>query len=592
VRFQGIRELRRILGFGRYPALLAGGLAAAVSATAAQLTVPLIIRRIIDGALLAPEGGRLARWALLLAGTAIAAGILRELQVLAFALLEQRSLADLRAALLRHLHRLPVSHFEGERSGRLNALFMTEATNTTRLFNPILSESALAALQLAGVILAVAIQFGALVVVPLVLIPIYISTPLWLGRATRRAARRAADARAEATAEVQDAIDLAREIKSLTQESWNARRLAGRFQEVLRRQLRLSVLTSFYGLSHVVFMLTVAALYWYGGRQVQGGGMTVGGLIALVWYVGLLAGPVNQLVGMQARVQTVLGSAGRIFEFLDAPAEVDDDRRETLPHGRHAVEFSAVRFAYPDNPRAALEDIDFRAEPGQRIAVVGPSGAGKSTLIHLLLRFYEPQAGEVRIAGRDVRAYRLASLRREVSLVPQEPRLFPVSVRENIRLGRPDADPAAIERAAKLAYADGFVRALPAGYDTEVGERGCRLSVGQKQRIAIARVVLRDPSVLILDEPTSALDAESEHLVREALERAMAGRTTFIVAHRLDSVLRCDSILVLDQGRLLDRGRHEELLARCELYRRLVSLQFRPQEEPAPELVAAGDPAG
>jgi ATP-binding cassette, subfamily B, bacterial MsbA len=578
-------ELRRVLAFGSHPWLIIGGLLTAVAYTVAQMTVPFAVSRIIDGTLVADTPHQLLRWTIVLGFLAVSVGTLRELEAVAFAYLEQRALVHLRAGMLAHLHELPISYFEAERSGRLSSLFMTEAPAVVSLFNPILGDGIVQLLQLLAVIGVVAYRFGTTVLVPLLLIPIYITTPMILNRLVRAAAQQAADARTEAGGAVQESIDMIREVKTFTQEDWDTARVKRTFGNVQRRQLRVNVTGSFYGFGQVVYLLTVAFLYWFGGRQVQSGQITIGDLIALIWYVSLLASPTNQLIAAQGKIQTVLGSAARIFSFLDSPREERPASALRLTHGKLGVEFESVRFTYSGARQPALDGISFRADPGEKIAVVGPSGAGKSTLIQLLLRFYDPQEGRILIGGRDVRLCPLDSLRREVSLVSQEPQLFSISVRDNIRFGEPTASDAQVEHAARLANAHDFITALPEGYDTEVGERGVKMSVGQKQRIAIARVVLRDPSILILDEATSALDAESELLVREALDRLAEGRTTFVIAHRLASVVESDRILVLEQGRLVAQGRHQDLLRASPLYRRLVSLQFGSAElagEPKP----------
>jgi ATP-binding cassette subfamily B protein len=276
------------------------------------------------------------------------------------------------------------------------------------------------------------------------------------------------------------------------------------------------------------------------------------------------------------------GAAERLGELLQADAVIaDPPAPRPLPApARGAISFEGVRFAYParrDQP--VFQHLDLAVAPGERIAVVGPSGAGKSTLFHLLLRFYDPDGGRILLDGVDLRDTGVAALRRRIALVPQEPVVFAASVRDNIRFGRPDASDAEVVAAARDAAADAFVRAMPQGYDTEVGERGVTLSGGERQRLAIARAILRDAPVLLLDEATSALDAESEEVVQQALDRLMRGRTTLVIAHRLATVLTADRIVVLDRGRIADIGTHRELVARGGLYARLAELQFRDAEE-------------
>jgi ATP-binding cassette subfamily B protein len=272
------------------------------------------------------------------------------------------------------------------------------------------------------------------------------------------------------------------------------------------------------------------------------------------------------------------GATERLMELLAARSPVQDPPSpRALPpvRGGSAVRFERVNFHYPSRPaQPALQDFDLDIRPGETVALVGPSGAGKSTVLQLLLRFYDAQQGAVLVDGVPVRAAALAALRARIGLVPQDSTVFSASARENIRYGRPDASDAEVEAAARAAYAHDFIVALPEGYDTFLGERGVRLSGGQRQRISIARAMLKNPPLLLLDEATSALDAESERMVQAALESAMSGRTTLVIAHRLATVLRADRIVVLDQGRIVDVGRHEELVGRGGLYARLAAMQF------------------
>ena len=341
----------------------------------------------------------------------------------------------------------------------------------------------------------------------------------------------------------------------------------------IRKAWLSSVLSPIIGF---MAFLSITFTLWFGSYEVSQGRLTVGELIAYLVYTMLVAAPVGQLAGLYGSFQVALGASDRIFDLLDTPAEiVSKPGAERLPPIKGSVRFEGVRFHYTDTA-PILNDISFEVSPGQIIALVGPSGAGKSTLVNLIPRFYDVQQGGISVDGYDVRDVTVEGLREQIGIVPQETILFSDTVYNNIRYGRLDATREEVEAAAEAANAHTFIlKDLPEGYQTMVGERGIKLSGGQRQRVAIARAILKDPRILILDEATSSLDSESEHLVQEALERLMAGRTSFVIAHRLSTVQNADRILVLDDGCLVEQGTHFELVAKPEgLYKRLHDMQF------------------
>ncbi|GAC1400199.1 MAG: hypothetical protein NVSMB65_18080 [Chloroflexota bacterium] len=329
-----------------------------------------------------------------------------------------------------------------------------------------------------------------------------------------------------------------------------------------------------------------ALIYWYGGRLVIEGALSVGTVVAFVAYLGNLYRPVTSLANVYVDLRGALGVFDRIFEYLDMVPEVRDaPDAAPLPPARGQVTFRDVTLTYPGAARPAVANLSFTAQPGQVVALVGPSGAGKTTATMLVPRFYDPDTGSVEIDGRDIRGVTLTSLAAQIGLVTQDTFLFHTTVLENLRYARPDATEAEVIAAARAANIHAFIASLPQGYETVVGERGYRLSGGEKQRLAIARALLKDPRILILDEATSALDSTSEALIQEALVPLMAGRTSIVIAHRLSTILSADLILVLDHGRLVEQGTHGQLLARDGLYASLYRQQFR---DPLETLAAVG----
>jgi ATP-binding cassette subfamily B protein len=330
----------------------------------------------------------------------------------------------------------------------------------------------------------------------------------------------------------------------------------------------------------IVIFLTftgIVGVLWIGARDVRAGMMTPGELVQFVIYAVMVAGSVGALSEIWGELQRASGATERLVELLNSEDPVRDAKAvKALPRPvRGEIVFDEVTFHYPSRPEvSALNKVTLRVAPGETVALVGPSGAGKTTILQLLMRFYDPQEGAVRLDGIDLRDMARADFRRAIAMVPQDPVIFAASARENIRFGRPEATDAEVEAAAQAAAAHDFLTALPQGYDTWLGERGVMLSGGQKQRVAIARAILRDARVLLLDEATSALDAESERAVQAAVDSLAEGRTVLVVAHRLATVKRADRIVVFDQGRIVAEGTHEALVAEGGLYARLARLQF------------------
>jgi subfamily B ATP-binding cassette protein MsbA len=400
---------------------------------------------------------------------------------------------------------------------------------------------------------------------------------VFLGRKIRGASRMVQDRLAEAASVVEETTAGIRIVKSFAREEHEIARFSARVNETFTAAMRRARIAAVLGpLIGFMAFASITVTLWFGSYEVLQGRLTAGGLVAYLVYTMMVAAPVASLAGLYAQFQSALGAAERLFALLDTHSDIiTRPDVPALPPVSGEVVFDQVHFDYAKGT-PVLRGVSFCARPGQLIALVGPSGAGKSTLVNLIPRFYDVRTGRITIDGNDIRDVNVHSLRSQIGLVPQETILFSDTVATNIRYGRLDATQEEVEVAARAANAHKFiVDDLPLGYETPVGERGIKLSGGQRQRVAIARAILKDPRILILDEATSSLDSESEALVQEALERLMAGRTSFVIAHRLSTVLNADRILVLNRGRVVEQGTHAELLGdRHGLYARLYRMQF------------------
>jgi ATP-binding cassette subfamily B protein len=488
----------------------------------------------------------------------------------------ERVVARLRETLYRAIVSQEIAFFDGERTGDLTSRLTADTATIQSTVTSNVSMALRNAVQLTGALVLLFVTSWRLALVILAVVPPIAIGAVVYGRRVRRLAREVQDAVAAGSAVAEESLAGIRTVRAFSAEEQEAARYGeanARALEKARRRARASA--SFMGGVTFAGYAAIALVFWYGGRMVAAGELSAGDLTSFLIY-GLLVGvSLGTLADLWADMLRAAGAAQRVFELIDRapavpmrggaqPERVDGD-----------VELDAVSFRYPTRPDVpVLDGVSLRLAPGERVALVGPSGAGKSTVAALLLRFYDPQGGALRLDGRDLRELDPGWLRRHIGTVAQEPILFSTTVAENVRYGRPDATRAEIEAAAAAAHADGFVRGFPDGYETLVGERGIQLSGGQKQRVAIARAILKDPRLLVLDEATSALDAESEELVKRALEALMRGRTTLIIAHRLSTVKDADRVVVLDGGRIVEEGTHDDLMARAGLYRRLIERQF------------------
>jgi subfamily B ATP-binding cassette protein MsbA len=539
------------------------------------VAVPLVERELIDGVILRQRLDLLAPTLALYAGLFLASFGLQVVGGPLRSYVGERLLLHLRRRLFAHCEALSIAFARHEHTGRTMALFVNDA--------PI--ASGLASSTVLGVLSSVlTLTLGVTVMLSLswqlalaagILPPLVIATAGYLTRPLRPAARRAQEKAAELSERLQEALTGMREIVAFGREHSQEQRLGTTLSELLRLRMRLALIDTAIGTGQGLFGLSITlVIIGYGGYLVVQGQTTLGTLIAMRTLFSYVVGPAGQLFGLVSNVQKSLASADRVYAFLDERPRVEDRPRASQPtHLKGNVRFEDVGFAYHAG-QPVLKDVSFIAREGDVIALVGPSGAGKSTLVSLLARFYDPTSGSVVVDEVDVRDMTLAALRRHIGMVFQDTFLFATTIRENIAFGREDANEADIIGAARVAHAWEFIERLPRGLDTQVGERGVQFSEGQKQRLAIARALLRDPRILILDEPTSALDARSEHVLQSALENLMRGRTTFVIAHRLATVQRADRILVLDDGRIVEQGTHAELLQIGGLYAELFRLQF------------------
>ena len=484
---------------------------------------------------------------------------------------------------------MPLVFFARTKVGQIISRVVTDTAQVKNVITTLVTQSfQSAALVLAYVAVLLSTSLS-LTLIALIVAPLVIGALQPLLKRLRRGYRRLGDDYGEMTSVLQEAVSGVRLVKSFRAEPYEERRFldaSNRYSDGLMRITRVAFLAQ--PITEFLGTLVAVAILWIGARMVLvNGSLQSAQLITFLVIVMRLLQPMKQLSQIPTVAQQALAASDRLFEVLDSPSELVTDKGTRVVDGFHdTVVFERVSFAY--EAESVLADIDFTARKGEVIALVGPSGAGKSTLVDLIPRFYEPTAGRILVDGIDSRDIKLPSLRSLTGIVSQDTVLFNDTVRNNIAYGAAERfTDEQIVAAARAANAHGFISELPKGYDTFLGERGTRLSGGQRQRIAIARALLIDPPILILDEATSALDTESERLVQEAIDLLLAGRTVFVIAHRLSTVIHADQILVLDRGRIVERGTHQELLGQRGAYFRLYSMQFR--DEPIEDTPAAAE---
>jgi len=573
-----LAPLRMLLPYvTRHKGLLLGASIALVAAAGTTLMIPQALRRVIDFGFRPDQAGLIDQYfgmLVLVAGALALSSALRYFFVMT---LGERVVTDLRRDVFAHLTRLSPGYFDRVRSGEVVSRLTADTTHLKSAVGAstsILLRNGVLFFGALGLMIATSPGLALLV---LVAIPAIVVPLLLFGRQVRRQTRRAQDLVADASGYATEQVVAVRTLQAFTHEETARRRfdraVEGAFEASRASTLARALLTA---VAIFIVFASIVGVLWLGAQDVLQGRMSAGTLSQFVLYAVFAASSLGELAQVWAEISQAAGAAERINELLqEEPAVEAPAAPVALPAPRGEVAFEGVSFAYPTrSEERAVADLTFRVRPGERVALVGPSGAGKSTVFQLILRAYDPQAGRITVDGVPVADADPRAVRARLALVPQDPIIFADTVAANIRYGRPEASEAEVRRAGETALADEFVAALPQGYDTPIGERGVTLSGGQRQRVAIARAVLRDAPILLLDEATSALDAESERLVQHALDRAMQGRTTLVIAHRLATVLKADRILVMEGGRIVEEGTHQSLIAKGGLYARLARLQF------------------
>lgn len=542
-----------------------------------SLVFPLVVRELLDAAFLEGEAGTLDRIALFLLGLFAVQAVLNFTQSYLTASVSENVVARLRTELFDALVWQSPGFFARRRVGELSSRLASDVGVLQQVLRFGVPELVRQGLFLIGALVLVTATNPRLTLVTLTAVPIAILVGWLFGRRVRRFSMGIQDTLAAAVGRAEQVFTQIRTVQSFNREGWEseafAREIDSTRDQGLRRALARAGLTG--AVTFAAFGAIVAVL-WQGGRLVLAGELTAGTLVAFLLYAVTIAGAITSLAGFWGNIQEASGAAQRLFELLDHPRDLE------VPHSPvplprplvGTVRFDDVSFRYADDQPWVLEKVQLEIDSGRQVALVGPSGAGKSTLAALIPRFFDATDGVVSIDGVPVRSVALDELRGAIGVVPQEPMLFAGTIRDNLLYGDPNATPAEMEEAARRAHAHDFISGFPDGYDQWVGERGITLSGGQRQRLAIARVFLKRPRILILDEASSSLDAESEHLVQDALEELMKGRTTLVIAHRLSTVIRADRIVVLDGGAIEAQGTHTELLDRSPVYARLYRRQF------------------
>ena len=579
-------NLRRIAGFlAPYWRQLAVLIAIVGVSAVIGVVPPLIVRSIIDSAIGGLDRTLLAWLAVASVAVTIGIGLLGVLQSYLNTVVSERMMYDLKVAIYERLQSLSLRFFTSTRTGEMISRLTSDISGIDNVISGSLVSvvsNVITLVSTTAVMLAISWQ---LTVLSFIVLPWLIIPTVTVGRVRRRLRAQRQQLNASVTAHMQETLGISGYtlIKTFSRERHEAEKFRDENRSLMQLYIKEALVGRwFFMILGVVTAGGPALLYWYGGGRVIANELTIGTMVAFVALLSRLYGPATSLMTLHVDAMTSAAYFERIFQYLDLRPDITDaPGAPDLPPVAGRIEFQDVSLEYVPG-RKALDGVSLMVEPGQLVALVGPSGAGKTSLTYLVLRLYDPTQGRILVDGRDIRSVTLNSLRQAIGVVTQETFLFHASVRENLQFAKSDATQAELEDACRAAFIHDFIASLPQGYDTVVGERGYRLSGGEKQRLAIARAMLKDPRIFLLDEATSSLDTHSERYIQAALTKLMAGRASIVIAHRLSTVLAADVILYMERGRILERGTHDELLARGGLYARLYHEQLSNPSRRAP----------
>jgi ATP-binding cassette subfamily B protein len=551
-------------------------------AAVAALGMPVAIRSVIDFGFSSERSGSIDRYFINLLLLAAVFAIFAALRFYTVMWIGERVVADIRKAVYEHVVTLSPSYFETTRTGEILSRLTTDTTLVQSVFGAGLSIALRSLVMLTGAFIMLFVTSPKLTTLLFLLIPLVVLPVMIYGRKVRQLSRATQDRVADISGLADETLNAIHIIQAYTLEKLQGTRFAEGVELTFNTARKRILMSSLLSASMVLIAFSaIVCVLWIGAKEVMAGTMTPGTLGQFLLYATFVAGTTMALGEVWSDVQRAAGAMERLVELLRAQSNISNPQNPLKFEQTHGnLTIDNVTFSYPSRPeQPSLREFSLQVMSGETVALVGPSGAGKTTVFQLLMRFYDPASGSICIDGIDIRSADLYELRSRIGIVPQATVLFAASVMENIRLGRPDASDDEVIQAAKVAVADGYIRTLPQGYDTFLGEKGARLSGGQQQRIAIARAILKNPPVLLLDEATSSLDAENEKLVQEALEHLMQNRTTIVIAHRLATVKKVDRIIVMADGKVKAEGTHDYLLKTDDLYARLARLQFDTSSE-------------